>query len=70
MAICEETGLGDWVLAAAYEALARATAVAGDTGGTQAWLAKARTATAAIADPEDREVIEGDLATIAVASGG
>lgn len=70
LAICEESGIGDWVLAAAYEALARATAVAGDAGGTQAWLAKARTATAAIGEAEDREVIEADLATIAVASGG
>jgi hypothetical protein len=70
LAICEERGLGDWVLAAAYEALARATAVAGDAGRTGAWLAKARTAVAAIADAEDREVIEADLATIAVASGG
>jgi hypothetical protein len=70
LAICQESGLDDWVLAAAYEALARASGVAGDAGGTQAWLAKARPAVAAIADVEDREVIEADLASIAVASGG
>jgi hypothetical protein len=65
LAICEEGGLGDWVLAAAYEALARASAVAGDSTEARRWLARARTATAAIADPEDREVIDGDLASLA-----
>ena len=65
LAICEESGLSDWVLAAAYEALARASAVAGDPGEAQAWLGKARTAVAVIAAPEDREVIEADLASIA-----
>jgi hypothetical protein len=62
--ICEETGLGDWVLAAAYEALARASGVAGDASGQASWLAKARQAVLAIADAEDREVIEADLATL------
>jgi len=65
LAICEEAGLGDWVVAAAYEALARASAVAGDLGEAHAWLARARTATAAIADPKDREVIDADLAGLA-----
>lgn len=64
LAICEEAGLGDWVLAAAYEALARASAVAGDDAGKAQSLAMARKAVAAIADPEDREVIEADLAAI------
>ena len=65
LAICEETGLGDWVVAAAYEALTRASAVAGDAAGARAWLARAQTATAAIVDPEDREMIDGDLASLA-----
>jgi hypothetical protein len=65
LAICEEEGLGDWVIAAAYEALARAAAVAADGIAARAWLDRARAATAAIADPEDREVIDGDLASIA-----
>jgi hypothetical protein len=70
LAICQETGLGDWVVAAAYEALARASAVAGDGDGARVWLAEARTASAAIADPKDREVIDGDLASLPpVASG-
>lgn len=65
LAICEETSLGDWVVAAAYEALARAFAVAGEMGEARSWLARARTATAAITAAEDREVIEADLAALA-----
>ena len=64
LAICERAGLGDWVVAAAYEALARASAVAGDIPAARDWLARARTAVAAIAEQEDREVIEGDLASL------
>jgi hypothetical protein len=69
LAVCEESDLTDWVLAAAYEALARASTVAGEAGEARVWLARARTATAAIADPKDREVIEGDLASLAALPG-
>ncbi|MEX0625214.1 MAG: hypothetical protein WD402_01575 [Chloroflexota bacterium] len=65
LVICEESGLGDWVLAAAYEALARASAAAGDADEARAWLARARTASAAIVDPEDREQIDSDLRALA-----
>lgn len=54
----------DWDLAAAYEALARASAVAGDRKERDRWLARGREALDAIADPEDRRLIEGDLATV------
>lgn len=64
LAICQEAGLGDWVVAAAYEALARASAVAGDARDRDKWMGRARQAVLAIADPEDRDVIEADLATI------
>jgi hypothetical protein len=64
LAVCEESGLGDWVLAAAYEALARASGVAGDREGFSIWLERARNATAVIADPQDRGVIEQDLAAL------
>ncbi len=64
LAICEEAGLGDWVIAAAHEALARASGVAGDDVARRAWLSSAREAVAAIADPEDREVIVADLASL------
>lgn len=65
LAICEQSGLGDWVVAAAYEALARASAVAGNASEARTWLARGRTATAAIAAVEDREVIDADLDSLA-----
>jgi hypothetical protein len=65
LAICEAAGLGDWVLAAAHEALTRAHAVAGHADRARAFLARGREAVASIADPEDREVIESDLNALA-----
>jgi hypothetical protein len=65
LAICESAGLGDWVIAAAYEALARAHAVAGDADRARTFLARGRDAVAAIAEAEDREVIESDLNALA-----
>jgi hypothetical protein len=54
----------DWDLAAAREAMARAAAVAGDEAEAIRWRDLAREALAAIEDPADRELIEGDLATL------
>ena len=62
--LCQEHGIGDWDLAFAYEALARASAVAGDAPGRDRYLAEARAAGEAIRDAEDREQLEKDLATI------
>ena len=64
VALVEAGGLEDWVAASAYEAMARASSVAGDRLAFDKWRERARAATAAIADPEEREVIEGDLATL------
>jgi hypothetical protein len=64
LAICEANGIKDWDLAYAYEALARAAAVSGDAAAATDWLAKARAATAEVADEEDRELLLSDLATI------
>ncbi len=64
LALCEEHGLGDWDIAAAFEAMARASLVAEDAAAARDWLARARDACAAIADDEDRRVIEADLATL------
>ena len=61
---CEEAGLGDWDLAYAYEALARASGVAGDVDGAASWRAKAQEAGDAITDPEDREHFDEDFATL------
>jgi hypothetical protein len=63
--LCLEHGYGDFDLAFAYEALARASAVAGDTASRDTWLTDARAATEQIADPEDRAMVEGDLDAIA-----
>jgi DNA-binding transcriptional MerR regulator len=54
----------DWDLPSAFEGMARAAAVAGDPSGAVAWRDRAREALAHVTDPADREVVEGDLATI------
>ena len=65
VAMAEAGGLEDWVSASAYEAMARASSVAGDRQAFEQWREKARAAAEAIGDEEEREVIEGDLATLA-----
>jgi hypothetical protein len=60
---CERAGLGDWDVAYAYEALARAHGLAGSAEAAE-WKAKARAAGDAIADPEDREHFDEDYATL------
>jgi DNA-binding transcriptional MerR regulator len=62
--LAEGEGIDDWVLASAFEATARASRVAGDRHAFEEWRERARSAVAAIADAEDREVIENDLATL------
>jgi DNA-binding transcriptional MerR regulator len=59
-------GIEDWDAAAAAEAMARALAVNGDPAGAAEWKARAAAALLAIAEPEDRQVIAGDLETIPV----
>jgi hypothetical protein len=64
--ICESepAALEDWDLPFAYEALARAYAVADDAGEAARCLEQARSLGAAIAEDDDREHLEADLATI------
>jgi hypothetical protein len=62
--LAEGPGLEDWVAASAYEAMARASRVAGDRAAFEAWRSRAIAAAEAISEQEDREVIEGDLATL------
>jgi DNA-binding transcriptional MerR regulator len=64
LAINEANGSADWDIASAYEAMARASAVAGDTAAAADWKAKATAALGGIADQDDRDIIEGDLATL------
>jgi len=56
----------DWDMAAALETLARAQAVAGDIAAARATQARASAALDAIADPEDREVIETDIRSLQI----
>jgi hypothetical protein len=63
--ILTEAGGGeDHDLAAAYEALARAYGVAGDREQMHDWLARAREAVEAIANPKDRRPIEEDIRSL------
>ena len=64
LAINEDVGIADWDIASAYEAMARASAVAGDRAAAAEWKAKAVGALDGIADQDDRDLIEGDLATL------
>jgi DNA-binding transcriptional MerR regulator len=64
LALAEQDGVEDWVYAAACETMARAYRVAGDKAAFDEWRERATAATAAIKDAGDREVIEGDLATL------
>ena len=60
--ICEANGLGDWDLAYAYEAIARAYKTAGRAPEAAAY--KKLAAEVAVAEPDDREQLEKDLATL------
>jgi DNA-binding transcriptional MerR regulator len=62
--ICTQNGIGDWDLAFAHEALARAAAAAGDREAVDRHLADARAAAERISDPEDRALLESDLLSI------
>jgi hypothetical protein len=62
--LCRENGIGDWDLAFAYEAIARARAVSGDAAGARAATELALAAAADIAEDEDRELVLGDLETV------
>jgi DNA-binding transcriptional MerR regulator len=62
--ICEEHGIGDFDLAYAYEALARAHAAAGETDASARYAGRAREAGERIVEQDDRELFESDMATI------
>jgi DNA-binding transcriptional MerR regulator len=62
--INEAAGVADWDIASAYEGMARASLVAGDLAEVATWKGRAIAALEAIADPDDREIVEGDIATL------
>ena len=60
LALADEHGLEDFDLGYAHEAMARALALSGDLDEARKHLAAAQAVP--IADPEDREIYEADLA--------
>jgi hypothetical protein len=62
--LCREHGISDFDLAFAYEALARASRVAGRKTEEARYLRRARSLGAKIADADDRAHFERELATI------
>ncbi len=62
--ICQANGIGDFDLAFAYEALARAYALAGSKDESARYLALAKAAGEQIAEEDDRSLLFSDLATI------
>jgi len=62
--ICQENGIGDWDLAFAYEALARAYAVAGDAAQARHFTDQALTAAKDVAEDAERQLVLADLETI------
>jgi hypothetical protein len=66
LAICEEHAgnVEDWDLAFAYEALARASRVAGNDEDAQHYEQQGRELAEQISDPEDKEIVLRDYATL------
>ena len=62
--ICEANGIADFDIAFAYEALARAHAVAGDKAKAEEYVASAEKATEAIEDEGNREYTLGEVASV------
>jgi hypothetical protein len=62
--ICQAEDIGDFDLAFAYEALARAHMVAGDSEAAASYLSQATQAGGDIAEEDDRTHFEDELASI------
>ena len=66
LALVDEGGAGfaDWDRAAALQGMAHASLAAGDTAAARDWAARARKELGGVDDPEDRAVIERQLARL------
>lgn len=64
LAAADAEGWGDWQRASMLEGMARACAAAGDSEGRAKYHAAASAALAEIAEDEDRELIESQLASV------
>jgi hypothetical protein len=62
--LCEQAGIGGFDVAYCYEAMARASAVAGDTDACDLWLARALRAAEDVDNPKDRDLLLRDLETV------
>jgi hypothetical protein len=62
--VCRENAIGDFDLAFAYEALARAHALAGDAGEARRMTELSLRACEEIAADDDRKIVLSDLGTI------
>jgi DNA-binding transcriptional MerR regulator len=62
--ICRQSGIGEWDLAFAYEALARACAVMGEMNEARGWTEQALAAADDIVEDGERELVLADLETI------
>jgi hypothetical protein len=62
--ICEANKIGDFDIAFAYEAMARAYAVAGDMAESKKHIESARKAGEQISSKEDRDYFFSELKTI------
>jgi hypothetical protein len=63
MAHVEAAGLADFDLVYGLEGMARALALAGEVDEARAWLAQATAAAELVTEPEDRAIVDADLAT-------
>lgn len=59
-----QDGVGAFYLGYAYEALARAAALAGDAGQAQVYIVEAQRCAEAVADADDRQALLDDLGAI------
>jgi hypothetical protein len=64
LALCRDHDLGDFDLGFAYEAHARAHAVAGNEAGMNRFLELAEQVGRGVDDEEDRKILSGDLQTV------
>lgn len=62
--ICDESGIGSWDRAFAFEALARAAAVAGSPEAARTFAEHALTAAEEIDEDEERNLLLADLEAI------
>lgn len=62
--ICKENNIGDWDVAFAYEAMARAYAVAGEKTESEKYMKLAKEAGEQIKEKEDKDLFISDLKTV------